>query len=364
MGKVKKAIRALKKEEKRTKEDVSAENSIKKAMLNLNANMGAKEHRTSIPFEEFLDELVANPKSVMRNIFQVFHDMMKAYVGEGVDEYPDDPESIQYAYYDCNKLFVEGTDNPFFADRLFANRLVKLVEALKRGTQQNKIYIFKGPPGCGKSTFLNNMLTKFEEYASTDAGFRYETVWRFDRKIFGQFRDYEAHPILKQLSSLLEDSNPDLTDSTGNTGLPDSSANSEELLDDSHTPYMAEEFVEVPCPSHDNPLLMISKHYRREFFDDLFKNDKFKWQLSTEKEFEWVFRAQPCTICSSLYEALLSRLKSPQRVFEMLYARPYRFSRRLGEGISVFNPGDQPLKQNVMSNVSGESIICSRTATW
>jgi len=34
----------------------------------------------------------------------------------------------------------------------------------------------------------------------------------------------------------------------------------------------------------------------------------------------------------------------------MLYARPYRFSRRLGEGISVFNPGDQPLKQNVMSN--------------
>ncbi len=351
MGKVKKAIRALKKEEKRTKEDVSAENSIKKAMLNLNQNMSAKEQRTSIPFEEFLDELVVNPKSVMRNIFQVFHDMMKAYVGEGVDEYPDDPESIQYAYYDCNKLFVEGTDNPFFADRLFANRLVKLVEALKRGTQQNKIYIFKGPPGCGKSTFLNNMLTKFEEYANTDAGFRYETVWRFDRKIFGQFRDYEAHPILKQLSSLLEDSNPALTDSTDNTGLLNSSANSEELLDDSHAAYMAEDYVEVPCPSHDNPLLMISKHYRREFFDDLFKNDKFKWQLSTEKEFEWVFRAQPCTICSSLYEALLSRLKSPQRVFEMLYARPYRFSRRLGEGISVFNPGDQPLKQNVMSNV-------------
>ncbi|MGD9229165.1 MAG: hypothetical protein PVF26_21860, partial [Desulfobacterales bacterium] len=88
MGKVKKAIRALKKEEKRTKEDVSAENSIEKAMLNLNQNMSAKEQRTSITFAEFLNELVANPKSVMRNIFQVFHDMMKAYVGEGVDEYP------------------------------------------------------------------------------------------------------------------------------------------------------------------------------------------------------------------------------------------------------------------------------------
>jgi predicted Ser/Thr protein kinase len=351
MGKVKKVIRALKKEETRTKENVSAENSIKKAMLNLNQNMSAKEQRTSIPFAEFLNELALNPKSVMRNIFQVFHDMMKAYVGEGVDEYPDDPESIQYAYYDCNKLFVEGSDHPFFADRLFANRLVKLVEALKRGTQQNKIYIFKGPPGCGKSTFLNNLLTKFEEYANTDAGLRFETVWRFDRKILGQFRDCEAHPILKQLSGLLEDSNPYLTDSTGNTGLLNSSANAEELLDNSQPAYMAEDYVEVPCPSHDNPLLMISKHYRREFFDDLFKNDKFKWQLSTEKEFDWVFKNQPCTICSSLYEALLYRLKSPQRVFEMLYARPYRFSRRLGEGISVFNPGDQPLKQNVMSNV-------------
>ncbi len=353
MGRVKKAIQALKKEEKTAKAPVRAEDSIKKAMSNLNKGMSTQEQRTSIPFEAFLNELVADPKTVMRNIFQVFHDMMKAYIGEGVDEYPDDPESINFAYYDCSKLFVEGTDNPFFADRLFANRLVNLVEALKRGTQQNKIYIFKGPPGCGKSTFLNNMLTKFEEYANTDAGFRYENVWRFDRKIFGQFRDYETHPILKQLSGLLEGSAPDVdrSDSGENKDLLNSSPNAEEMLDDSQAPYMAEDYIEVPCPSHDNPLLMIPKHYRREFFDDLFKNDKFKWQLSTEKEFEWVFRDQPCTICSSLYEALLWRLKNPQRVFEMLYARPYRFSRRLGEGISVFNPGDRPLKKNVMSNM-------------
>ena len=350
MGKVKKAIRALKQEEKAPTEDAGAEDSIGKAMSNLNQSMSTQEQRTSIPFEAFLNALVASPNTAMRNIFQVFHDMMKAYVGEGIDEYPDDPESIQYVYYDCNNLFVEGTDNPFFADRLFANRLVKLVEALKRGTQQNKIYIFKGPPGCGKSTFLNNMLTKFEEYANTDAGLRYETVWRFDRKIFGQFRDYEAHPVLKQLSSLLEGAAPGLNHSADQVGLLDTPGNAEDMLEDSHANYMAEDYVEVPCPSHDNPVLMIPKHYRREFFDDLFKNDKFKWQLSTEKEFEWVFRDQPCTICSSLYEALLCRLKSPQRVFGMLYARPYRFSRRLGEGISVFNPGDHPLKQDVMSN--------------
>jgi predicted Ser/Thr protein kinase len=350
MGKVKKAIRALKSEEKAAAETAGVDDSITKAMSNLNQSMSTQEQRDSIPFEEFLKVLVTNPNTAMRNIFQVFHDMIKAYAGEGRDEYPDDPESIQYVYYDCNKLFVEGADHPFFADRLFANRLVKLVEALKRGTQQNKIYIFKGPPGCGKSTFLNNMLTKFEEYANTDAGLRYETVWRFDRKIFGRFRDYDTHPVLKQLSKLLGEGASDLNNATGKETLLNAPGNAEDMLDDTHAGYMTEDYVEVPCPSHDNPVLMIPKHYRREFFDDLFKNDKFKWQLSTEKEFEWVFRDQPCTICSSLYEALLGRLKSPQRVFEMLYARPYRFSRRLGEGISVFNPGDHPLKQNVMSN--------------
>ena len=114
--------------------------------------------------------------------------------------------------------------------------------------------------------------------------------------------------------------------------------------------YFSEDFVEVPCPSHDHPILMIPKNYRRGFLDDLFQNDEFKWNLFTEKEYEWVFHDTPCTICSSLYEALLKKLKSPTRVFEMIYARPYQFNRRLGEGITVFNPGDRPMRQNVLTN--------------
>lgn len=34
----------------------------------------------------------------------------------------------------------------------------------------------------------------------------------------------------------------------------------------------------------------------------------------------------------------------------MIWARPYRFNRRIGEGISVFNPGDTPLKNKVLHN--------------
>ncbi len=321
--------------------------SIKTAMHNLNQHMSGMEQRGAIAFEEFLNELVADPMVVIRNVFQVFHDMIKASVGEGLDEYSDDPESIHYVHYDFSELFVEGSDHPFFADRLFANRLISLVEALKRGAQQNKIYLFKGPPGCGKSTFLNNLLMKFEEYANTDAGLRYEAVWRFDRKILGGLRDFETHPVLERLSQLLDST---LTDQPN----PDAAAGSDNSLQGAEAymaaNYLADDFIEVPCPSHDNPMLMIPKQHRREFLDDLFKNDEFKWKLSTEKEYDWVFRDNPCTICSSLYEALLYRLQSPQKVFNMLYARPYRFNRRLGEGISVFNPGDKPLRQNIMSN--------------
>ncbi len=193
-------------------DDTPAVNGIKKALSSLNKNMSKLERCSSIPFEEFLNELVANPPLVIRNVFQIFHDMIKSYVGEGIEEYPDDPESIHYVLYDFNKLFVEGSDYPFFADRLFANRLINLVEALKRGAQQNKIYIFKGPPGCGKSTFLNNLLRKFEEYANTNAGLRYEAVWHFDRKILEGFRDYETHPVLEKLSQLLKTPYPNHSD--------------------------------------------------------------------------------------------------------------------------------------------------------
>lgn len=331
-------------------DDASDPKSIKKALDNLNHSMSKFERRSSIPFEAFLNELVANPSVVIRNVFQIFHDMIKSYVGEGIEEYPDDPESIHYVLYDCSKLFVEGSDYPFFADRLFANRLISLVEALKRGAQQNKIYIFKGPPGCGKSTFLNNLLMKFEEYANTTAGLRYETVWHFDRKILKDFRNFDTHPVLEKLSQLLEAPYPGQTEQMSETKPRNSLQGSEAYTAAHFAPRLLDDFIEVPCPSHDNPILMIPKHHRREFLDDLFKNNESKWKLATEKEYDWVFRDSPCTICSSLYEALLDRLQSSQKVFDMLYARPYRFNRRLGEGISVFNPGDKPLGQSVMNN--------------
>lgn len=304
-----------------------------KVLRQLSRALVERETRSVISFEEYLQLLAANPNTVMRNIFQIFHDMVHSYVGEGADEYPDDPESINFVNYDCRKLFVENSDRPFFADRLFANRLMNHVSAMKTGARQNKIYIFEGPPGSGKSTFLNNLLMKFEEYASTEAGRCYEVVWRLDRRILGRFKEHQVGAFMEKLSHLLDEYELEPQD-----------------ISDSKALHRSGDYVEVPCPSHDSPILMIDKAHRRAFFDDLFQNDSFKWRLFTEKEYDWVFKDSPCTICSSLMQALLARLDHPSELFKMIYIRPYRFNRRLGEGITVFNPGDRQMKQNILTN--------------
>ena len=307
--------------------------NIEKAIQQIERSMDGWEQRAPIPFDEFLKVFMDKPKTVSRNVFHLFHDMIKEYLKEGTDEYPDDPESIHYVYYDCRKLFISESDHPFFADRLFANRLVNMVEALLRGTQQNKIYIFEGPHGSGKSTFLNNLLMKFEQYANLEENARYEVIWRLSRQQMATFAEHEVNSFLDKLARLLDEYELD-----------------QNQVLEARNSLSAGEYIEIPCPSHDNPLLIIPRQHRRQFLDDLLEDNPVRGKIFTKKQYEWIFKNNPCTICSSIYQALLARTKSPADVFRMVYARPYRFNRRLGEGISVFTPGDKPLQRFVMSN--------------
>lgn len=265
----------------------------KEALAYLESEIGKTDKRVTLSFEEYLTFVSNASQRALRNIFQLFYDAVKKHVGEGVDEYPDDPESIGFVKYDCAKLFAKGATNPFFADRLFANRFIRQIESLRQGFQQNRIYAYDGPSGCGKSTFLNNLLKTFESYTATSDGQIFEILWEIDENLF----------------------------------LP-GAENPQKLI--------------VPCPSHDYPLLIIPKEHRAAFFNRLLRDGtEIKSEIFRNKEYEWLFSGEVCTICKSIFELSLEKLSSVPKVLDMLKARTYKFDRRLGEGISIFNPGDK-----------------------
>ena len=312
--------------------------TLSKALETLRQHKEDRNRQAELSFSEFLEEVAARPRRNLRSVTQVYADMVHTYVSDGEDEYPGDPESTNYLNYDCSRLFVEGSDRPFFADRLFANRLIRHVESLSVGDQQNKIYIFDGPHGSGKSTFLNNLLRSFEEYANTPEGTRYEVVWRLPvPELAGGI--HLVAGLANKLPRLLgEEEKTSPTADGGDRGTLNN-------------------YLILPCPSHDHPLLLIPKSIRRQFLDDLLDDDDFKTQLFEEKRYEWVFREEPCTICQSLYQELLKKADDPLGVLDHVRARPFVFNRRLGAGISVFNPGDRRAQRNVRTDEEVQRIL-------
>ena len=324
--------------------------SIIKAMSVLDQSQGGRTDHQPAPFSVFLSNVLDDPEKNLRNVFQAFHDMIKHYVGNGFDEYPEDQDTVGFYQYDFTKLLVDKVDHPFFADRIFANRFVNLAEAMRSGAQQNKIYIFDGPPGCGKSTFLNNLLGRFEEYCNTEEGSRHEIVWRLDWDELSTSGGPQTDMFFKHLARFFMEKNPAAFSGMDHNDMQRQPQSEEKFIGEWSFPPARSNFLEVPCPSHDHPILAIPKDIRTMFLEELFKGSEFKDRLFNRKEYEWIFQDQPCTICMAMYDALLNKLGTPQAVLEMVYVRPYRFNRRLGEGVSVFNPGDNPIRQTSMSN--------------
>jgi len=252
------------------------------------------------PFVEFLDGLSKDPKPILRNIFQMFYDMVHHYV-----KYNDNEKRGNFTNYDFNGIFVEDGEEPYFADLILGNRIMRMTDHLKQGAQQNKMYLLGGPHGSGKSTLLNILLTKMEQYTRLDAGMMFETIWQLDTKRFIHLQDENCSGVCNQ----------------------------EKLAE-------IGDVLSIPCPSHDHPILQIPKNYRKEFLDEIIKDGDLKRKIFEEKEFEWIFKSNACTICNSVYSAIADKLKSPKDVFDMLFVRRFVFDRRIGRGINVFNASD------------------------
>ena len=305
--------------------------NIDSVIQQLTKKIDLQDRYNVINYNQFLSLCSSDSLKVFRNVFQLFNNMIHHYIVEK-DDYKDDPENINFKTIDCEKLFVDDLDTPFFADLPLANRLLRLADSFKEIAKQNKIYVFIGPHGSGKSTFLNNLLQRFEEYTHTPDGLNFEILWRLENSKLGITIDHQIKEALNTyyVQKGVESGNIPQTD-----------------------------ILEVPCPSHDHPILLIPKEHRREILGKLLSG-RIKTKIFNKKEYEWIFKNNPCTICSSLYQALTSRLDNPSDIFSMVYARRFYFNRRLGEGITVYNPGDQDPKNFVYTN----EMIQKELSSW
>ena len=308
------------------------------ALMHLGHNIKEKEQRQMLLFNDFLHLASTDPEMVFRDIFRLFHDMVHFFVKAPEEHTSRINREIGFVDYNTDGLFVENCENPFFADRLFANRLINMTSVLNKGLQSNRIYLFEGPAGSGKSTFLNNLLQKLEEYTSTPEGAIYSTRWSLDVQKLGGFNKVQKH--------LME-----TIDKQDREKL-DKFLNSPDALNRQH--FMKQ--LEINCPNNDHPILQIPISYREQFIDELIDDEKLKEKIFNEKQYRWVLKDVPCTFCTSLYNQLIDVLDHPLELFGMIRARINNFRRQFGEGISVFNPGD-PLPNGAIKTLNVQRYL-------
>lgn len=271
-------------------------------------------------FNDFIFQLNRRPQTVLRNVYNIFSDMVWHYV----KRLPPDKKASKSTLlkYDMRKLFVENTENPFYADLIFSARFMEMVNSISKGVQTNRIYLFEGPPGSGKSTFLNNLLNKLEEYTQTPEGIMLKTVWHLD---------------LEKLSK----QNSDFWDRIEQIAQKYDNKQMVELINEQKNNSLNEKYFDISCPYNDHPILQIPKEYRKQFLDTVIEDKSFKSKLFEDKKYSWIFKEEPCHFCSSVYDQLYDILKDPSEIMKMIYAKIFSFSRKFGRGISIYNPGDE-----------------------
>jgi serine protein kinase len=226
---------------------------------------------------DYLDLVMENP-TVCRNAFQRVYDMVLTYGSEQITQFKQ--EYISY------KFFGDPVDHGADAIYGLERPLVQLVDFFKSAAQgygtERRILLLHGPVGSSKSTIARLLKKGLEHYSRTDAGRLYSYSWRL------------PHQLTKG--------------------------------DDTET--------YVPCPMHEEPLLLIPMEARREVLDAI--NEKLPEGRQVK------LYGDVCPFCRKVYADLMDMYDGDwKKAMEHIKVKRLILSEKDRRGIGTFQPKDE-----------------------
>src|SRR2546421_3422198 len=228
-------------------------------------------------FWEYLDIVLETP-TVARNAFQRVYDMILTYGSEPYTIFKQ--EHIRYTFF--ADPIEHGADAIYGLER----PLMQLVDFFKSAAQgygtERRILLLHGPVGSSKSTIARLLKKGLESYSKIDAGRLYTYSWRL------------PHQLAK---------------------------------DDA-----VETFV--PCPMHEEPLLLIPHEARREVLDSI--NEK----LPDGRKIK--LYGDVCPFCRKVYSDLLDMYDGDwKKAIDHIKVKRLVLSEKDRRGIGTFQPKDE-----------------------
>lgn len=183
-------------------------------------------------FDDFLEKVKARPKLMTRTSYQYIYDMIEFFDSEEEEEFGE--RIKRYTLFTDpfeNKHGVYGMDHAI-------DELVSKIRTTAKIGGDERILVLMGPIASAKTSIVNLLMRGMEEYSKQDEGGLYRITWVFPKELFSEDFGFKV----KESSS---------------SGQSYAALNDRDII------------ATVKCDLRDNPLLLIPREYREEFYHSI-----------------------------------------------------------------------------------------------
>lgn len=221
-------------------------------------------------FDDFLERLRASPVSMTRTTYQYLYDMIEFFGSEEEEEFGE--RINRYRIFTDpfeNKHGVYGLDHA-------TDELVSKIRTTAKIGGDERILVLMGPIASAKTSIVKLLMRGMEEYSKQDEGALYRITWVFPKELCSKEFGFNVNE-------------------TDNIESPQSYAH----LDDKDI------IAAVKCDLRDNPLLLIPREYREEFYHDILGGNEHVPKKLRE--------GRLCYNCQNIFDYLMKEYKGSFR---------------------------------------------------